>query len=163
MTNAQRRRVSDERNRKASVRAERERREEVARIVKGEKPSAKSGPAAKSNDWLKSQRVPAGTPKGVSSYFTRLKGWLPDGIRPEDMPIVLMLAQSMFLVDHHAKYGNDAGCEDWKDHAAARDRSIANVDRYHKQLHEAVQRRKRDGDGEPDLPDESGKIVVGNF
>ena len=138
MTTAQRRQTTDAKLRKRRLAEEKAKRERVAAIKAG-----KTEPEGEEReDWLKSQRPPEGTPEEVTPYFDQLKGWLPDGITPADMPIVAMLARAMYHVDLHGKGAAQFGNEDWPKHATARDRAIAMVERYHRQLQSAIDRRK---------------------
>ena len=138
MTTAQRRQTTDAKLRKKRLAEEKAKRERIA-AIKGGKTEAKG---VVREDWLKSQRPPEGTPEEVTPYFDQLKGWLPDGITPADMPIVAMLARAMYQVDLHGKGAAQFGNEDWPKHAQARDRAITMVERYHRQLQSAIDRRK---------------------
>ena len=157
-TVAQRSYVHDAKTRAKRKRVDDANAEKIARLARGE---PDPDPKAKQRDWLKSKRLPAGTDAAVKPYWNRLKEWLPDGIRSEDLAIVLMLAESMYLVDYHLKLSTDESNEDRHKDAAARDRAIANVERYHKQLIQAVERRATDEDGL--IKSDGPTVLVGNF
>ena len=141
--------------------AEAERDAEIeAAVVRGERrPDEKAPKGAVSSDWLKKLSAPREMPRAVRPYFGRLKKWLPEGIAPEDAPIVIALAAAMHAVDHHGGLAIES--EDWKDHAAARDRAIERVERFHKQLQSACARRLIANPPAGD-PEDSG-VLVGKF
>ena len=154
---ADRKARTDARKRAAKARADRADRERIAKIVRGEA-DASGAASERPNGWLRAVRWPQHYPAAVKPYWRRVKGDAPAGVGRDDLPLLMLLARSLYLADYHGRYASEPDRADWRHHAAARDRSIDRAMRLHERLSDSAE---RNGPDVPEAP--GGNVVVGKF